>query len=216
LILLVTTRRNSLESRGIDRSIPIAASKTSSRQTGWDLERAGYINPLSFIKNVMSPLNLSLPLINRHAVKLTMQNAEQHIGELPLLSPVEKHQLLIEWNETSREYVHDRCIHQLFEEQVQRTPDRLAVVFEDEQITYGELNRKANQLAHHLQALGVGAETLVGVHLERSIKMDGCIAWDTQGRWGIRAAGPALSTGASLFHVERRGSQGVRNRAASG
>ena len=61
------------------------------------------------------------------------------------------------------------CLHQLFEQQVEQFPDAVAVVFEDSQLTYGELNRQANQLAHHLQELGVGPDVLVGICVERSL-----------------------------------------------
>src|SRR5204863_5751349 len=76
-----------------------------------------------------------------------------------------------EWNDTATDYPRDRCIHELFEEQVARTPDAVAVVFEDQQLTYGELNARANQLAHHLIALGVGPEVLVGICMERSLEL---------------------------------------------
>jgi len=95
----------------------------------------------------------------------------QRLWEPPLLTEAERHQLLVEWNDTEAGYPRDKCIHQLFEEQVNRTPDAAAVVFEGEKLTYAELNRRANQLAHHLQALGVGPETLVGLCVERSFEM---------------------------------------------
>jgi amino acid adenylation domain-containing protein len=98
-------------------------------------------------------------------------NPEQRISELPLLTPADRHQLLVEWNNTRAEYPQDKCIHQLFEEQVRLTPDAIAVVFEGEQLTYRELNAKANQLAHYLQSLGVGPEVLVGICVERSFEM---------------------------------------------
>ncbi|OYE01267.1 condensation domain-containing protein, partial [Nostoc sp. 'Peltigera membranacea cyanobiont' 232] len=85
-------------------------------------------------------------------------NPQQRLSELPLLSESERHQLLREWNNTEVEYPQQQCIHQLFEAQVERTPDAVAVVFEDEQLTYCELNTRANQLAHYLQALGVKPE----------------------------------------------------------
>ena len=69
------------------------------------------------------------------------------------------------------DYPQTRCIHQLFEEQVERTPDAVAIVFKNQQLTYGELNDRANWLAHHLQALGVESETLVGISLERSLEL---------------------------------------------
>src|SRR5439155_24647409 len=72
------------------------------------------------------------------------------IVALPLLTEAERHRLLIEWNDTRREYPRDKCVHQLLEEQVARTPDAVAVICEDRQLTYRELNDGANRLAHHL------------------------------------------------------------------
>ena len=100
-----------------------------------------------------------------------VENPQRAVGELPLLSEAEQDQLLVEWNDTEREYPIDKCIHQLFEEQVERTPDAVAVVFEKEQLTYVQLNQRANQLAHHLQTLGVRPEVLVGICVERSLEM---------------------------------------------
>ncbi|MDJ0901106.1 MAG: amino acid adenylation domain-containing protein [Xenococcus sp. MO_188.B8] len=100
-----------------------------------------------------------------------VENPQQRVGELPLLTPAEKHQLLVEWNDTKSEYPSDKCIHQLFEEQVEKTPDAVAVVFEDKQLTYRELNARANQLARYLRSLGVKPEVLVGICLERSLEM---------------------------------------------
>ncbi|MEH2262094.1 amino acid adenylation domain-containing protein [Nostoc sp.] len=95
-------------------------------------------------------------------------NPNQPIGELPLLSQQERHQLLVEWNDTYTPYPKSKCIHELFEEQVEKTPNAIAVVYEDESLTYQQLNLRANQLAHYLQTLGVGAEVLVGICVERS------------------------------------------------
>ncbi|MEH2381700.1 MAG: amino acid adenylation domain-containing protein [Nostoc sp.] len=99
-----------------------------------------------------------------------VENPVATVGELPLLSEAERHQLL-SFNDTASVYPTDKCIHQLFEEQVERTPRAVAVVFENQQLTYQELNQRANQLAHHLQTLGVGPEVLVGICVERSIEM---------------------------------------------
>ena len=99
-------------------------------------------------------------------------NPERRISELSLLTDSERHQLLVEWNDTKRDYPADKCVHQLFEQQVERTPDALAVVFEDHQpLTYRELNQRANQLAHYLRQQGVQPDTLVALCLERSIEM---------------------------------------------
>ena len=96
---------------------------------------------------------------------------DQSISTLPLLTEEEKHQLLVEWNDTAADYPKDSCIHELFEAQVERTPEAIAVQFEGKQLTYRELNSRANQLAHYLQGLGVGPEKLVGICVERSLEM---------------------------------------------
>ncbi|MEH2171889.1 amino acid adenylation domain-containing protein [Nostoc sp.] len=98
-------------------------------------------------------------------------NPQASVGTLPLLTERERHQLLVEWNDTYRPYPDTKCIHQVFEEQVEQTPDAIAVVYEDESLTYQELNARANQLAHYLQSLGVGTEILVGICVERSPQM---------------------------------------------
>ena len=96
---------------------------------------------------------------------------DQRISKLPLLNEADRHQLLVEWNDTDADYTKDKCIHELFEEQAEQTPNAIAVTFEGRRLTYRELNTKANQLAHHLQGLGVGPETLVGICVERSLEM---------------------------------------------
>ncbi|MEH2114380.1 amino acid adenylation domain-containing protein [Nostoc sp.] len=98
-------------------------------------------------------------------------NPGDRISQLPMLTAFEQQQLLVEWNDTQVDYAFDKCIHQLFEEQVKRTPDAVAVVFENQQLTYHELNCRANQLAHYLRSLGVGADVLVGICVERSLEM---------------------------------------------
>ncbi|HEY9901691.1 MAG TPA: amino acid adenylation domain-containing protein, partial [Candidatus Sericytochromatia bacterium] len=104
-------------------------------------------------------------------------NPHARIANLPLLSEAERHQLLVEWNDTVADYPQDQCIHHLFEEQVERVPDAIAVIFEDKQLTYRQLNSRSNQLAHHLQKLGVGSEVLVGICVERSVEMIvGCLS----------------------------------------
>ncbi len=97
-------------------------------------------------------------------------NPEERLSDLPLLTAAERHQLLIEWNDTKTEYPRDKCIHELFEQQVEQTPDAIAVVFEEQSLSYRELNRRANQLAHYLKKHGVGREALVGICVERSLE----------------------------------------------
>src|SRR5215216_6509079 len=93
------------------------------------------------------------------------------ISDLPLLTEAERRQVLFEWNDTRAEYQQCLCAHQLFEAQVERTPEAVALIFEDERLSYAELNARANKLAHHLRGLGVGAGAVVGIFMERSLEM---------------------------------------------
>jgi amino acid adenylation domain-containing protein/FkbM family methyltransferase len=93
------------------------------------------------------------------------------IAGLPLLTDAESFQLLEEWNETGADYLAGECIHQLFERQATLTPDPIAVVFEEEQLSYDHLNRRANGLANYLRGRGAGLEARVGVCAERSSEM---------------------------------------------
>jgi len=95
----------------------------------------------------------------------------QRLSDLPILTEAEQHQILVEWNDTDVTFPLDRCIHELFEAQVEQTPDAVALVFEDQQLIYREVNQKANQLAHYLRSLGVGPEVPVGICAERSFEM---------------------------------------------
>ena len=98
-------------------------------------------------------------------------NFGRPVAELRLLSEAEERQLLYEWNDQPAGFDSDLFIHELFAAQAAQRPEAVAVVFENEQLTYEELNRRANQLAHHLQGLGVGPEVVVGICVERSVEM---------------------------------------------
>ncbi len=104
-------------------------------------------------------------------VEAMVANPNQQIATLPILTGAERNQLLVEWNSTKKDYPHNKCIHQLFEEQVQRTPDAVAVVFDEHELTYGELNARANQLSRYLRKHGVAPDVLVGILMERSLDM---------------------------------------------
>ena len=124
------------------------------------------------------------------------------LADLPLLTDKERDQLLVEWNDTERGYPRDRTLHELFEMQVERTPDAVAVAFEERHLTYRELNRRSNQLAHYLRLQGVGPEVLVGLCVERSLEM-------VVGILGILKAGgayvpldPAYPTARLAFMLE--------------
>jgi aspartate racemase len=96
---------------------------------------------------------------------------DREAWELPLLTDPERLQLLVEWTNTEETYPRDLCFHQLFEAQAARTPEAVAVVHGDQQLTYDELNARANQVAHYLRRLGVGSDVVVGVCTHRSIEM---------------------------------------------
>ncbi|TAE53210.1 MAG: amino acid adenylation domain-containing protein, partial [Nostocales cyanobacterium] len=100
-----------------------------------------------------------------------VEKPQTEIKELPILTTSEKQQLLIEWNNTQTEYPVDKCIHQIFELQAEKTPDTTAVIYGNQKLTYRELNQKANQLAHQLISLGVKTESVIGIALERSVEM---------------------------------------------
>jgi amino acid adenylation domain-containing protein/non-ribosomal peptide synthase protein (TIGR01720 family) len=123
-------------------------------------------------------------------------NPDQRLWELPLLTDAERQQLLVAWTDTKTGYLPAQCIHQLFETQVAHTPDAIAVVFVDQQLTYHELNRRANQLAHYLQKHGVEPEVLVGICVERSLEM-------VVGILGILKAGGAYVPLAPTYPKER-------------
>jgi aspartate racemase len=100
-----------------------------------------------------------------------LSNPDHRLLDLPMLTEGERHQLLVEWNRTQRDFPRNKCIHEVFEEQVERTPEALAAVFEGNSLSYRELNSRANRLSHHLRALGVGPNVLVGLSVERSFEM---------------------------------------------
>nr|QEO74828.1 AMP-dependent synthetase and ligase [uncultured bacterium] len=117
---------------------------------------------------------------------------------MPILTEEEERRLLVEWNETASEYPRSLCLHELFEEQARRRPDAVAVVHGAEQVTYRELNERANRLAHYLRARGVGPETPVAVLLNRSLDL-------IVGLLGILKAGGAYVPLDAEYPQERLG-----------
>jgi len=107
-----------------------------------------------------------------NVVEVLLTKPEQSLANMSVLPPEEKHQQLVEWNQTAAEYPRERCVHELFEQQVASSPDATAIIFEDEQLSYRELNQRANQLAHYLvEQRNVTADSLVGICVERSVEM---------------------------------------------
>jgi natural product biosynthesis luciferase-like monooxygenase protein len=104
-------------------------------------------------------------------LEATVAASNQPVSDLPLLTKAQQRQMLEEWNDTKTDYPYHLCINDLFEAQVDRTPEAVAVVFDEHEISYDELNRRANQLAHYLTSLGVGPGMRVGICIERSLEM---------------------------------------------
>jgi amino acid adenylation domain-containing protein len=109
---------------------------------------------------------------------------DQAIATLPIMAEPERRQIIRAWNDSVEDYPKEKCIHELFEAQAERTPEAIALEYQDQRITYRELDRKANQLAHYLVHLGIGREKRVGICIERSIEM-------VVGLMGILKAGGA-------------------------
>jgi len=107
----------------------------------------------------------------RTLLEQIVASVDSRINEIEILSEAEKQQLLVEWNRTGAEYEQEKCLAELFEEQVRKTPEAVAIVSADEQLTYAELNRRANQLGHYLRRLGVAPEVRVGICVERGWEM---------------------------------------------
>lgn len=125
------------------------------------------------------------------------RDPDQSISTLPMLTDAERQQLLVDWNNTAVAYPEkDLCLHQLIQEQARRSPDQVALVFEQQTLTYGELNRRADRLAHHLRGLGIGPDVLVGLFVERSLEM-------LVGILGILKAGGAYVPIDTVFPPER-------------
>jgi amino acid adenylation domain-containing protein len=123
---------------------------------------------------------------------------EQKAAAISLLTPAERQQLLVEWNATEREYPREASLTALLEAQVERTPDNVALVFENQQLTYRELNERANRLANYLRRIGVGPEDLVALYAERSLDM-------VVGLVGILKAGGAYLPIDTVYPKDRIG-----------
>ncbi|BAY91154.1 MULTISPECIES: non-ribosomal peptide synthetase [unclassified Tolypothrix] len=126
-----------------------------------------------------------------------VENPSATISQLNILSNTERQQILIDFNNTQTTELQYECIHHWFEQQCNSTPDNIAIVFQDQQLTYQELNTRANQLAHYLQKLGVGPDVLVGICVERSL-------WMVIGLLAILKAGAAYVPLDPAYPVERQ------------
>ena len=147
-------------------------------------------------------------------IRAVVRNPDLRLSELPLLSAREEEQLLREWNDTARDYGHPLCVHEMFRQQAERTPRRVAVAFGSEHLTYGELHDRSLRLAAHLRTLGVGRGDLVGVLVERGLDM-------VVGLLGVLEAGaayvpldPAYPPDRVAFMLEDSGARVVLTQAS--
>jgi non-ribosomal peptide synthetase component F len=107
----------------------------------------------------------------RRLLEAIVASPETRVSDLPLLGQEELDQLLVTWNGTHSDYPRNHCLHQAFEAQVAKTPDSIAVTFDDQSLTYRELNERSNRLAHYLRKRGAEPKKLVGIFVERSLEM---------------------------------------------
>ncbi len=132
----------------------------------------------------------------RNLLGAMVADDNQKVGRLPMLGQEERDRVVYEWNDTERAYPGEQCVHELFEKQVGKTPEAVAVVFGEEELSYGELNRRANQLAHYLRELGVKPEERVAICVERSLEM-------VVGLLGVMKAGGAYVPMDVAYPIER-------------
>ncbi|WP_310488909.1 amino acid adenylation domain-containing protein, partial [Chamaesiphon sp. VAR_69_metabat_338] len=191
-LLGLTVSLLDLDAKATSQRLEVVASDAKSAFADWDLEcldSSGYCSTttakldLEFhlwqdAESVKGQMVYSTDLFDDATITRMLghfqtllasvvANPEQRVSDVAVLSAIERRQLLIDWNDTKKEYSKE-CFHQLFEMQVRETPDAIALVFNQQQLTYCELNIRANQLAHHLQKLGIVPDRLVGICIDRS------------------------------------------------
>jgi amino acid adenylation domain-containing protein len=173
-VMFVLDPAAKLELPGLDVSVWEPHSQTakfdltlSMQDTGADIFGMLEYNTTLFEAATVERLIGHLELL----LSAVTADPDQRLNRLPLLTEAEHQQLFVEWNQTGVDYCRDWCAHQIFEAQAARTPDAVAVVFEDQQMTYRELNSRANRLANYLHTIGVAPDVLVGLCVDRSLEL---------------------------------------------
>ena len=118
-----------------------------------------------------SPMQLGMLGHFQSVLKGMAADLSQRVADLPLLADAEQRQLLSEWNDTETDFPRDKCVHELFETQVERTPNAVALVYNKGEVSYRELDNQALRVARHLRSLGVGPDVPVGICVQRSTDM---------------------------------------------
>jgi amino acid adenylation domain-containing protein len=173
-----------LEDNGFPITLDVYSGSDISLKITFDRRRFGD----AAIKRILEHLKTLLEGI--------AEDPNRSLSMLPILAEAERHQILYEWNDTCVDYPQDKLIHQIFESKAEETPNSAALNFEGEQLTYRELNQRANQLAHYLKSIGVGPGVLVGIAVERSLEM-------VVGLYGILKAGGAYVPIDPTYPAER-------------
>ncbi|MEN3288877.1 MAG: hypothetical protein V7634_3177, partial [Bradyrhizobium sp.] len=191
-------------------SLDLPGLTTSAVETGagqvttkFDLTLFAHENPAG----ISCAIEYATDLFERGTIDRMIDHFQRLLGELAndpdqrlsrakLLSETEAHRIVAEWNDTAAAYPQDICLHELFADHAERRPDAVAAVFGDDELCYGELDRRANQLAHHLRELGVGPDVIVGLCVERSLDM-------VVGVLGILKAGGAYLPLDPRYPIER-------------
>jgi amino acid adenylation domain-containing protein len=155
---------SSLDAGGVTAKFDLTITMTD---TGSDL-----INTINYNSDLFDDATIRRLFDHLHnLVESIVRQPDRRLSELKLLTEAEQQQLVVEWNQTAVDYGVPRAVHELVEAQVARTPEATAVVFEDEEVSYAELNQRANRVARHLQSLGVGPDVIVAVFMERSVEL---------------------------------------------
>jgi amino acid adenylation domain-containing protein len=178
LVQVMLVLQNAPPPEGLARHSPESALQVGSGTAKFDLTLSvvetgqGIMAAFEYNTDLFDTATIER-MVNHFQVLLrgAVENPDRRISELPMLTETERRQLLIGWNNTKVDLPQNRCAHQLFEAQVEQTPEAVAVVFKGEQLTYRELNQRANQLAHYLLQQEVGPEVCVGICLDRSVEM---------------------------------------------
>lgn len=163
-----------LKLSGINLSIaPVYTGTTKSDLTIWCIEQPDGLDVTAEFNADLFERTTIERMMGHYVTVLEgmVANPDQRISGLPLLTPAERGTILEEWNATAMEYPREKTVAALFAEQVARTPDATALVFQDQSLTYAELDARAEQFAQRLRALGAGREVLIGIYVERSLEM---------------------------------------------
>jgi amino acid adenylation domain-containing protein len=168
----VQTARFDLELHLWERSPNSSGSNESPSNKLWVDTSEGISGMMIYSADLFDEATISRMIAHfQTLLESIVSNPEERIANLQYMSQQERDKLLVECNQTATDYPQNLCIHQLFELHAKQAPDAVALVFGEEQFTYRELNLRSNQLAHYLQKIGVGAEVLVGLCVERSIEL---------------------------------------------